>query len=132
MTASPGDFRHTLLELSERERTTLLANMATATRTRSVSGHPYSLLRSLSSMVSSALQTASTPSASAHLGLGSLSGKALLWELRLLEWFIIQRKLASFAQHFPHDDSITLPSIKQIYDEVLELTRRVTTSSKIE
>lgn len=131
MSTSPADLRHALLQLSENERATLLADIVPPTRTSSTSSRRNYLFRSLSSLASSSSQTASTPSTSVHMGLGSLSGKAIFavgtLELYLVEWIIIQQKLSSYARRFPHDDSTSLSDIEQIYSETLELTRFVIT-----
>ena len=63
-------------------------------------------------------------------GLGALAGKGILafgkLALRGLETVVIRQKLAAFKRLFPHDDNYAhFEHLKEVYDEILELTRCV-------
>jgi hypothetical protein len=85
---------------------------------------------SLGSMSATNSLTASeytTSTSSTVPGLGELSGRAILAlgkvTLRGTEYVIIRRRLEAISAKFPHLNIDQIPGIREMYDDVLELSR---------
>jgi hypothetical protein len=71
----------------------------------------------------------SATSSSTILGIGSLTGKALVAfgkaVLRNASAVVIQTRLQTLKPYFPHEDSYESPNIPIVYRDALELSRYV-------